>query len=332
MKPLTVFSTFDGMSCGRVALERAGITVGRYYASEIDKYAIRVSTKNYPDIVQLGDICAIHVNQIGYICVGDLEYVHCTAIDVFLGGSPCQGFSFAGKQLNFEDPRSILFFEYLRLLNAVRKWNPSVVFLLENVRMKKESEKVITECLGVDPIEINSALLSAQNRKRLYWTNLKNIKQPLDKGILLKDIVISGKPLRDKSQCILATIHKENAKSMVQRSKWGYLVLSNKELNYMDRQVSGGRTHWDFKHHSDVSNPKSSAIVANFQKGVPYNVLKDFDCIRKFHPIECERLQTLNDNYTEGVSATQRYKMIGNGWNIDTIAFLFKNLYIEDLT
>lgn len=319
---MNVLSLFDGISCGRVALEKAGIIVDKYYASEIDQYTIRISSKNYPDIEQIGDVTNIKGNKY-------------KGIDLLIGGSPCQGFSFAGKQLNFIDPRSRLFFEYVRVLEEV---NPKF-FLLENVKMKQEYQDIITRYLGVKPIEINSALVSAQNRKRLYWTNIPNIPQPSDKKIYLKDIVLSDvepvalhnlyggfneesvRVFEDKSPTLRAAAGGGgHIPSFVKKD----LLLNPKAIEYMNRQVKDGRTHWDFKHYSDIRNDKSAAVVANFFKGVPYNVFKDWDCIRKFHPVECERLQTLPDNYTEGISNTQRYKCIGNGWTVDVIAHIFK--------
>lgn len=169
---MKVLSLFDGISSGRLALERAGIKVEKYYASEIDKYAIQVAQKNYPDTIQLGDCTK-------------LNYLELLDVDLVIGGSPCQGFSFAGKQLNFDDPRSKLFFEFVR---AVRIIKPRY-FLLENVKMKKEFQDIISAELGVEPIEINSSLVSAQNRKRLYWTNIPNLVLPTDKNIVLKSIV-----------------------------------------------------------------------------------------------------------------------------------------------
>lgn len=173
---MNVLSLFDGMSCAMIALERAGIVVDNYYASEVDKFAIKVSKENYPNIIQLGDI---NTWRNGW----DLP-----KIDLVIGGSPCQGFSFAGKQLAFDDARSKLFFEYLEILRTIKCYNPQVKFLLENVRMKKEYLDVISDLLGVEPININSALLSAQNRNRYYWCNW-NVEQPKDRGILLKDIL-----------------------------------------------------------------------------------------------------------------------------------------------
>jgi len=325
---MNVLSLFDGMSCGRIALERAGIKVDNYYASEVDKHAIQVSKANYPDIVHVGSVTEVDGGFMPH------------TIDLLIGGSPCQGFSFAGKQLNFEDPRSSLFFEYVRILREIRQDNPNVLFLLENVKMKKEYQDVITEYLGVLPVKINSELVSAQNRERLYWTNIPGVSQPTDKGIFLKDIV-----LNDVEPVVLHNLYggfKESAvrtftcKSPTLRTAagGGHIPsfvkkdwhLSSKAIEYMDREVKGGRNHWDFAHHSDISKPKSAAVVANFFKGVPYNVFKDWDCIRHFHPVECERLQTVPDNYTASVSNTQRYKMLGNGWTVDVIAHIFKGL------
>jgi DNA-cytosine methyltransferase len=189
---MKVLSLFDGMSCGQIALSKLGIKVDKYYASEIDKYAIQITQKNFPDTVQLGDICEIDAKDF-------------MDVDLILAGSPCQGFSFAGKQLAFDDPRSSLFFEFVRLLKEIRP----KYFLLENVRMKKEFLEVITEqvssCYTADDVApeykdifgavkfephfINSSLLSAQSRQRYYWTNIPNIKQPEDKGIVLRDIL-----------------------------------------------------------------------------------------------------------------------------------------------
>lgn len=157
VEKVNILSLFDGTSTGRLAAERAGLPVDKYYASEIDKYAIAVSKKNYPDIIHLGDVENYEEWDIDF-----------GSIDLLLGGSPCQGFSIAGKQLNFKDPRSKLFFEYVEILKKIREKNPNVLFLLENVKMKKEFKDIISERLGVEPIEINSNLVSAQNRRRLY--------------------------------------------------------------------------------------------------------------------------------------------------------------------
>lgn len=195
---MNILSLFDGISCGRVALERAGIKVDKYYASEIDKYAIKISEKNYPDIIQLGDVAKWKEWDIDW-----------SSIDLLIGGFPCQAYSMAGKQLGINDARGQLFFRYVEILNHILKNNPNIKFLAENVKMKQEFQNMISENLGVQPIEINSSLLSAQNRKRLYWTNIANVTQPEDKHIMLKDIVHEYSQVdRDKALCIDANYYK----------------------------------------------------------------------------------------------------------------------------
>jgi DNA-cytosine methyltransferase len=296
---MIVLSLFDGKACLRIALERAGISVTKYYASEIDKNAIAVAQHNWPDIIQIGDVTKVtYCNGVLHTENGSFEVGH---IDLIAGGSPCQGFSFAGRQLNFNDPRSALFFEFVRLKNETS----ATTFLLENVVMKKEYKDLISEYMGVEPVFINSDLVSGQTRKRLYWSNLP-IQQPLDEGILFKNVLQDD---YDKK-----------------------FIHSEKAITYMDRKVSGGRCHWDFKHHSDTDCEKSMCITAVIHKGVPYNVLIDRRfgkvVIRMFTPVELERLQTLPDNYTSCVSNTQRYIMIGNGWTIDVISHILHPLAI----
>ena len=250
---MKVLSLFDGMSCAQLALQKADIPITRYYASEVDKYAIKVTQANFTETVQLGDVQQVTADQVG-------------DIDLLVGGSPCQGFSFAGKQLNFNDPRSKLFFEYVRLLKELKP----KYFLLENVRMTKPTQDAISEQLGVEPIAINSNLVSAQNRHRLYWTNIP-FTVPEDKGIVLDDIIENGMVDRDKLHCIDANYFKGgNLKS--------YFVKHRRQL---------------------VFNKVS---------------------YRKLTPVECERLQTVPDNYTNHVSNTQRYKMLGNGMTVDIIS------------
>jgi site-specific DNA-cytosine methylase len=287
---INVLSLFDGMSCGQIALERAGIEVKNYFASEIDKYAIKVTQANYPNTKQLGSV----LNVKG----ADLPN-----IDLLIGGSPCQGFSFAGKQLNFDDPRSKLFFEFIRLKNEC---SPSY-FMLENVVMKKEYQDIISSYLGVEPIMINSNLVSAQNRKRLYWTNIPNIKQPNDKYIFIEDIIQNGSALTNKSQTIVATIYKENAKSMIKRNKKGLLVI----IDDM------------YKNRPERIYEDKSPTLRSERSGL--KVKNEYE-VRKLSVIECERLQTVPHNYTNYVSDTQRYKMLGNGWTVDLIAHIFKGL------
>ena len=260
---MKVLSLFDGMSCGQIALQRLGIDVEKYVASEIDKYAISVAKKNFPNMIHVGDVRDVKVTE---------------HFDLIMFGSPCQGFSFAGNNLNFDDPRSKLFFEAVRILEKAKAINPNVKFLMENVRMKKDSEQVITDLLGVEPIAINSRIFSAQSRYRLYWTNLEVGEIPKDKGIVLKDILEDDYITdRDKSHCI--------------------------DANYF----KGGNLKSYFEKHR-------RQLV--FSK----------DGERKLTPLECERLQTVPDNYTNHVSNTQRYKMIGNGWTIDTICHLLGSL------
>ena len=183
---MNVLSLFDGMSCGRIALDLSNIKVNWYGASEVDKYATQVSEKNYPDIERLGDVT-----------LWDFWNIDWKSIDLVIAGSPCQGFSFAGKQLAFDDYRSKLFFTFVDILNHIRSKNPNVKFLLENVRMKKEFQDIISDFVGVQPVMINSSLLSAQNRVRLYWANW-DFKQPEDKGILIQDIILNAKEVEDK--------------------------------------------------------------------------------------------------------------------------------------
>ena len=188
---MNVLSLFDGISCGQIALNRAGIKPSNYYAAELDKYAIQVTQANYPDTIQLGDVTKWRAWNIDWV-----------SIDLLIGGSPCQGFSFAGKQLAFDDPRSKLFFVYVDILNHIRSFNPNVKFMLENVKMQKKYLDVISDQLGVEPVFINSALVSAQNRKRYYWANWQ-ITQPEDRGIVLADILEDGEVNRDKSYYII---------------------------------------------------------------------------------------------------------------------------------
>jgi DNA-cytosine methyltransferase len=312
----SVLSLFDGMSCGQIALNRVGIEYDNYFASEIDKHAIKVTQTNYPKTIQLGDVTKVKASDL-------------PKIDLLIGGSPCQGFSFAGKGLNFDDPRSKLFFEFVRMKNETQP----KYWLLENVKMKSEHQNIISEILGINPILINSELVSAQSRERLYWTNIPITQLPTDKGILLKDIIEIGEPIKDKSQTILATLYKENAKSMIKRNKAGLLIKMSsenpriKELSITDRGI---RPHRNDKRKSGISeigtihypDTKSYTITANHAP----KVLTEIVGWRKLTPKECERLQTVPDNYTDCVSDTQRYKMLGNGWTVDVIAHIFGSL------
>jgi len=275
---MNVLSLFDGMSCGRIALDRAGTPVTQYYASELDKHAIKVAQANWPDTIQLGDVTKWQEWDIDW-----------SSIDLLIGGSPCQGFSFAGKQLAFDDPRSKLFFVYVDILNHIRSLNPDVKFMLENVKMKREHLDVISEQLGVDPVFINSALVSAQNRQRYYWANWE-FGQPDDKGVALADIIESGAVDRVKSYCIDANYYKGGSVK-----------------NYLE------------KSRRQIALSQSESRLCVFE-------IDDVRPVRKLTPVECERLQTVPDHYTAHVSNTQRYKMLGNGWTVDVIAHIFRSM------
>ena len=308
---MKVLSLFDGMSCGQIALERAGIKVDKYYASEIDKYAIQITQKNYPDTIQLGDVTKWRE--------WDLP-----EIDLILAGSPCQGFSFAGKQLAFDDPRSKLFFEFVRILKEFKVLNPDIKFLLENVKMKKEYQDVISGVLGVEPIEINSALVSAQNRKRLYWTNIVGVVQPEDRGILLKDIL----------ECDTSEYVKISKKGVYKRHQGKASTLTaggnsggnHSDMDLIRRCIEIGQAT-DINGHDIIKciysmygkSPTLTAMSGGNQE--KKCAISDYE-YRRYTPIECERLQTVPDNYTDGVSNTQRYKMLGNGWTIEVIAHI----------
>ena len=372
---MNVLSLFDGMSCGQIALDKLGIPVNKYFAAEIDKYAIQVAKKNYPDMIHLGDVKEIDPNEL-------------PKIDLLIGGSPCQGFSFAGKQLNFEDPRSKLFFEYVRLLKALKP----KYFLMENVKMKKESMDIITEYLGVEPVEINSNLVSAQNRRRLYWTNIPVDGLPEDKGTVLADILEDGFTDRDKSYCLDASYYKgggasnvrlyfeksrrqivfgsgdnrldvtgarivnrrlnkdgkrkDNDKSIKPQArlelrkdnKAGCLTTVQKDSVVAKTNSSGmnivgeanikGRESIRRVYGTDGKAPTLLATTGgNTQPKIAQPMTLDEGTTwRKLTVTECERLQTVPDGYTCGVSNTQRYKMLGNGWTVDVIKHIFEGL------
>lgn len=382
---MKVLSLFDGMSCGQIALERAGIPVETYFAAEIDKYAIKVTQANYPDTIQLGDVRRVKAGML-------------PKIDLLLAGSPCQGFSFAGKQLAFDDPRSGLFFEFIRILKEYEpKW-----FLLENVVMSQESNDVISCMLGelypecvsqkqlfqegrLEPIQINSALVSAQNRNRNYWTNIPDVKQPKDRGILLEDILECGSNTvhqrgrgnnpggirENKSPCMGSSAWQQNVKVRKKsktvrcggrgsppssKQEWdgvykipiiknrGELIYKPHKSQCLDAnyfkgpdnhgQRTGcieigtaegisGHEHMSRVYHPKGKHPTLTAITGGNQEK---KIAVDPKHWRKLTPIECERLQTVPDNYTNHVSNTQRYKMLGNGWTIDVIVHILKSI------
>ena len=303
---MNVLSLFDGMSCGQIALQKSGFQVDKYFASEIDKYAIKVAKANYPDMVHLGDVRDVSADDL-------------PQIDLLIGGSPCQGFSFAGKQLNFDDPRSKLFWEYVRLLKELQP----KYFLLENVKMKQESMDVITEALGVEPIFINSSLVSAQNRQRYYWTNIPMGKLPDDKGIMLKDILEDGFVDRDKAHCIDANYFKGgNLKSYFEKHR-RQLVFSDEGLCHVGDADLKGHGYNRRVYHPDGKAP--SLCAASGGNLEPKTFISP-DSWRKLTPLECERLQTVPEGYTAHVSNTQRYRMLGNGWTVDVISHILKGM------
>lgn len=383
MQPITVLSLFDGMSCGRLALERAWIPVASYYASEIDKYAIQVSKKNFPSIIHIGDVSKCEYRYMNgskehqwYYLLGEPNSdplqtnMWRTDIDLLIGGSPCQWFSNAGKGLNFEDPRSKLFFEFVRILNEAKPR----YFLLENVKMKKERQNIISEHLfWIQPVEIDSALVSAQRRKRLYRVWKRNedwgysqviVNQPADKGILLKDI------LQDKveekymlsEQLVNGFLNKSSVfrdRFKIANPDWkGACLTTNNQGSCITQSyiLCNINLSWNGQNGNVYSSEgKSPTLTTNkgewpkilqlprgankwgiFEKKTPTlssnsrsynNLLHDGYCLRRLTPIECERLQTLPDDYTAGVSNSQRYKMLGNGWTVDVIAHIFREMF-----
>lgn len=365
---LNILSLFDGMSCGQQALERAGIEVDNYYASEIDKYAMQVTMANYPDTKQLGSV--VNVNG------SDLP-----KIDLLIGGSPCQSFSFAGKRKGMAtkceteiltlnhylelkadgyefEGQSYLFWEFMRLLNECKP----KYFLLENVEMGENWEKVLSKAIGVNGIHINSALVSAQNRKRIYWTNIgmhpgglfgdlvSIIEKPKNKGILLKDVLESDvdekyflsnrmddnyvkidrqgniKNNQDKASCFSAGGHSgvNGGTGHLSRADGKTYCLDTGNTNAVEILGCDYRKDEGFRFRD---NGKSGTLAARARNDESCGQLASINTsIRRLTPLECERLQTVKDNYTNHVSDSQRYKMLGNGWTVDVIAHIFSYL------
>ena len=290
---MNVLSLFDGISCGQVALERAEIKVDNYFASEIDKYAIKVTMENYPNTIQLGNV----INVDGYTL---------PKIDLLIGGSPCQdlsGYKYdRGDVKGLKGTKSSLFYHYVRLLKEVKP----TYFLLENVASMEDKWKdVISEELGVEPIMINSSLVCAAERKRYYWSNIPNITQPNDLKIFLKDIVVDATKVPEK-----------------------YWYDKEFVYNGDDKKV---QCTLNIKGHRQVKevynlNGKCNTLMCDGNGGnLQKKVYQNGKC-RKLMPLEYERLQTLPDNYTDCISDSRRYSAIGNGWTVDVIAHIFKNL------
>ena len=372
---MKILNLFSGMGCDIMAHSRTNLPpITKVYHADIDKYAMAVDRFLHPQVIQLGDVTKIKGSDLGHI-------------DLILGGSPCQGFSFSGKQLAFDDPRSQLFFEFVRILKELREINPKIHFLLENVKMKKEFRDVITEYLKVHPIELDSALDSAQSRKRLYWCSWGVMPQ-IDKGIVLADILEDfaqadlvgkqGKVLLkeniDKASCLLARdykgfgnqgqtgvrciqvghakeikghdvlrrVYSSNGKAPTLNSMGG----GNREPKVAIGQIIGRRinpkTNKRDDYNKDIVRKQRLEIRSDQKSGALTTVQKDNVVVdeeirwRALTPIECERLQTVEDNATlygideNGkqitISKTQRYKMLGNGWCVDTIAHILSYL------
>lgn len=303
---MNVLSLFDGMSCGQIALSELGMFPDKYYACEIDKFAIAQTKLNFPDTICLGDVTKLDVSKL-------------EKIDLLIGGSPCQSFSFAGKMegMSTEDNEEIttldrylelkekgfkfagqsyLFWEYVRILEEVRKVNPNVLFLLENVRMLSKWEDVINRALGVKGVHINSSLVSAQVRKRIYWTNIADIPQPEDKGIFLRDVLQSGVPEK--------------------------YYLSDKLITYLNGRAAKMGSKIRIRGGDDKSNCVTVSGLTNrnlascFIEGPKRR-------LRRITPAEASRLQTVPDWYKWECSDTQQYRMLGNGWTIAVIYHIF---------
>ena len=380
---MNILSLFDGMSCGQIALNRLGIKYDNYYASEIDKYAIKVTQHNYPNTIQLGDVTSV-------------RGIDLPKIDILIGGSPCQSFSFAGKRkgmttkdeieiLSLEhylqlkkdgfefEGQSYLFWEYMRIKQEVQP----KYFLLENVEMGTKWEDVLNKAIGVRGVHINSALVSAQSRRRIYWTNIglrpvglfddleSSIKQPIDKGILLKDVL--EKDVSDKyflSQKMIDCLTNHSAKKQSEGAGYKFEPTDGNKKAKILTTKAGGRADDNFivvsrgeqnEQQLEPRNDGKTNCLTSVQKDnlvaigldIRENQLRYRDGgktgtllakpnggqfahlnsgIRRLTPIECERLQTVPDNYTSIVSDTQRYKMLGNGWTIDVICHILKHI------
>ena len=298
---MIVLSLFDGISCGQIALQRANIAYDRYFASEINKQSIKVTQRNYPETIQIGD-----VQKVSYkdgILITEKGKFHVGKIDLLIAGSPCQGFSKAGKELNFKDERSKLYFEFLRILKETRP----KYFLLENVKMKSDYSDIITRDLGVKPILINSRLVSAQDRKRLYWTNIKNVQQPNDKNVSFQDITPGW-----FCGCMR-----------------GRRVLNNKRCDYnkdvpLQQYIECRK---DNKTNCLTTVTKDNVAIRTKQR---FTKISDIE-YRYLTPNEYEKLQTVPIDYTIGASDSARRTMLAEGWTVDVIAHILKYINLKSI-
>lgn len=336
---MTVLSLFDGISCGQVALHRAGLPITQYYASEIDPEAITVAMRNHPNTIQLGDVRNLDETTLPQ------------HVDLILAGSPCQGFSNSGLRGGIDDPRSALFFEFLR----IKSLYPNALFLLENVSMRKDWLQIITDYMGVEPIKINSSLVSAQQRKRYYWTNIPNVTQPEDKGIHIIDILednvdekywLKEEYLRSKNIEWLHQIQEElvnkphQLTSLCGGSQAGRIYdvmgksktlvalaggLGVKTGLYMVPKVIQRCDRGPWKGSGMKDYVKVPCLTSSSWQNNFYLALEQYG-VRRFTPIEAERAQTLPDAYTEGFSDNKRYKMLGNAWTVDVVAHILGHI------
>ena len=327
MQTLNVLSLFDGMSCGRLALERAGLTVENYFASEIDKHAIKVSSSNWEDVTNVGDIKKLDYTK--NLLLSEKGNFQVPEIDLIIAGSPCQGFSFAGKQLAFDDPRSSLYFKFEDLLNKIKP----KYFLLENVRMKKEHQDTITKRLGVEPIKINSNLVSAQNRNRLYWTNIPNVIQPKNTNTKLIDVLESEPNEKYK---IKGGRLKWLTSFGELKEKQGYISFNPDKAKCL---TARGEPSWNTTYILQWPHGTNQGGIVGVDGKTPAmttsswqhnNLLLHHGTVRRLTPEECEKLQTVPVGYSKAVSDSQRYKMLGNGWTVDVIAHILGNIKTAD--
>ena len=323
---IRVLSLFDGLSCGRIALDRAGVKVESYYSSEIDKHAIKVAQHNWPENIPIGDVTKVmYADGILYTENGNFEV---GKIDLLIGGSPCQSFSNLGDGSGF-DGKSGLFFNYLRILKEV---SPTY-FLLENVKMKRKWKVLIDNYIGAVGAELNSNLFSAQNRSRTYWTNIEFDSQPKDKCVTVSDII--DKVFNEKY------FLSEKAKKYIVskdrlKKKLTHLASDSEKAICLAARYTGlNGTFLCVDCNGKIDSEKTGTLTARYAKGVASFGGDTFvlDCedlleykIRRFTPVECERLQTVPIGYTDCVAKTNRYKMLGNGWTVDVIAHIFKNI------
>lgn len=364
---MNVLSLFDGMGCGWIALRELGIKVDRGYSSEVDKYAIAQVKLNFPEVIHLGSVTDIDVSKLEHI-------------DLLIGGSPCQSFSLAGKRIGMStkgneeiytlerymelkgngfqfEGQSYLFWEYMRILTDIRKYNPDVLFLLENVEMEKKWESVLSEAIGLRGVHINSALVSAQNRRRIYWTNIRvgheglfgypysDIPQPADRGVLLKDIlekeVCRKYFLSRKMDWLNITPRRTEYGKQTKEQRKNIQQLEPREdgknncLTTVQKDnlvvVSGTIRGFGGEHFREIKSGKSCTLMARARNdGSSQPCVRINTEIRRLTPTECARLQTVPKWYIWNCSDTQQYKMLGNGWTVEVIKHILSFIKIKE--